>query len=47
LGLAGNYGKRVKFNRCGQFKGPGMIGELRISDPVPRRVSGVYINEAF
>lgn len=47
LGLAGNYGKRVKFNRCGQFQGPGMIGELRISDPVPRRVSGVYINEAF
>ncbi|MCA3080533.1 MAG: hypothetical protein ING71_17295 [Rhodocyclaceae bacterium] len=47
LGLAGNYGKRVKFNRCGQFQGPGMIGELRVSDPVPRRVSGVYINEAF
>jgi len=47
LGLAGNYGKRVKFNRCGQFKGPGMIGEMRVSDPVPRRVSGMYINEAF
>jgi hypothetical protein len=47
LGLAGNYGKRVKFNRCGQFKGPGMIGEIRVSDPLPRRISGAYINEAF
>jgi hypothetical protein len=47
LGLAGDYGKRVKFNRCGQFKGPGMIGELRTSDPIPRRVSGMYVNEAF
>ncbi len=47
LGLAGNYGKRVKFNRCGQFQGPGILAELRVSDPVPRRVSGVYINEPF
>ena len=47
LGLQAEYNKRVRFNRIGQFKPPGIIGELSISDPVPRRVSGVYVNEAF
>lgn len=47
LGLAGEYNKRVRFNRIGQFKPPGIIGELMVSDPVPRRVSGVYVGEAF
>jgi hypothetical protein len=47
LGLAGDYTKRVRFNRCGQFRSPGMVGEMLISDPVPRRISGVYMNEDF
>ena len=46
LGLQGEYNKRVRFNRIGQFKPPGIIGELMVSDPVPRRVSGVYVGEA-
>jgi hypothetical protein len=47
IGLQGEYNKRVRFNRIGQFKPPGIIGEMSISDPVPRRVSGVYVGEAF
>jgi hypothetical protein len=47
LGQQGEYNKRVRFNRIGQFKPPGIIGELMVSDPVPRRVSGVYVGEAF
>lgn len=47
LGLQGEYNKRVRFNRIGQFKPPGIIGEMMVSDPVPRRVSAVYVGEAF
>jgi len=45
LGAQGRYRTRARWTRCGMFDPPGGLLEFRISDPSPRRVSGVYINE--
>ena len=31
----------------GQYKGPGALFEFRVSDPVPRRISGAYLDGGF
>jgi len=47
VGKTGEYSKRVIARRLGQFKPPYVIAEISISDPVPRRISGIYFNEGF
>jgi len=47
LGRAGEYNRRVRFNRLGQFIPPAFVAELRVSDPVPRRISGAYVQGEF
>lgn len=47
LGLAGEYRKRVEWRALGLASAPGFMVEFRLSDPVPLRVSGVFVNEPF
>lgn len=47
LGASGNYKKLVQWRSLGMFSQPGMLFEFRLTDPVPLRVSGVYVNEAY
>lgn len=47
LGRQGNYRTKVQWRACGQAAQPGFLAEFRCSDPVPLRVSGASINEAF
>jgi hypothetical protein len=44
LGNLGQHAKRVRWDRLGMFSPPGAAFRFRISSPVPRRVSGAYIN---
>jgi hypothetical protein len=46
LGQQGEYRTRTIWRRCGMFDAPGMLGEIRISDPVGFRLSNVGVNEA-
>ena len=45
LGSQGNYRTRAQVRRWGRFDFPGFLAEGRCTDPVPLRVSGVYVNE--
>ena len=45
LGAQGRYRTRARWTRLGMFDPPGGLMEFRITDPAPRRVSGVYVNE--
>lgn len=45
LGAQGRYRNRARWTRCGSFDFPGALFEFRITDPAPRRVSGVLVNE--
>lgn len=45
LGAQGDYRTRTIVRRLGTYDYPGFMAEGRITDPVPRRISGVYINE--
>lgn len=47
LGVQGNYRKRIEWRAQGQASAPGFLAEFRLTDPVPLRVSGVFINEPF
>lgn len=47
LGRAGEYYKRVVWNRLGQFKPPGLLVRFTVSDPVPRRVTGAMVDQQF
>jgi hypothetical protein len=47
LGVQGDYRKRVQWRRLGQASRPGFLCEVRVTDPVPFRVSGVTVNEPF
>ena len=47
LGEQGQYRKRVQWRGLGQAARPGFLGEVRVSDPVPFRASGVTINEPY
>lgn len=46
LGVAGEYRARPQWRRLGMFDAPGAMFRFRVTDPVPLRVSGVFINEA-
>ena len=46
LGAQGAYRNKAEWRRCGMYDFPGMLCEVRVTDPVPFRVSGVLINEA-
>jgi len=46
LGSTGQYDGEVRWNRCGQFKGSGVLFEFEVSDPVVRRITGVRANVA-
>lgn len=47
LGSQGNYRRKTFWNSLGQFSYPGVLVEVRVSDPVPFRVSGLALNEPF
>lgn len=47
LGQQGEYRKRVEWRALGQASYPGFMAEFRLTDPVPLRVSGVFVNEPF
>lgn len=46
LGAQGRYNVKTQWRRVGTFAFPGALFEIRITDPVPFRVSGVFVNEA-
>jgi len=45
LGEQGAYRKSVQWRALGMFDAPGALFEIRVTDPVPFRVSGAYYNE--
>jgi hypothetical protein len=45
LGVQGKYRRLVEYRALGMFSFPGFIAEIRVTDPVPFRVSGIKINE--
>lgn len=47
LGTQGKYRKKTFWSSLGQFSYPGALAELRVTDPVPFRVSGLTYNEPF
>lgn len=47
LGAQGEYRQRVQWRALGQASYPGLFGEMRVTDPVPLRVSGVLVNESW
>lgn len=47
LGAQGEYRTRVEWRSLGLASAPGFLCEFRVSDPVPFRVSGVFINEQY
>lgn len=47
LGTQGKYRKKTFWNSLGQFSYPGVLVELRITDPVPFRVSALALNQPF
>lgn len=47
LGVQGQYRARTVWSSMGQFGYPGCLVQIRCSDPVPFRVSGLTYNEPF
>jgi hypothetical protein len=47
LGRQGSYRARTMWSSMGQFGYPGVLVQIRCSDPVPFRVSGLTYNEPF
>lgn len=47
LGKRGEFRTNVRWLSCGLFSYPGVLFEFRITDPVPFRVSSVYVNEPY
>lgn len=47
MGDRGRYRRKTFWNSLGQFSYPGVLVELRITDPVPFRVSALVMNERF
>ena len=47
LGEQGKYRKRVQWRAVGMASRPGFLGEFRVTDPVPLRVSSALINETY
>lgn len=47
LGEQGKYRKLVQWRAAGMASRPGFLGEFRVTDPVPFRVSSALINETY
>jgi hypothetical protein len=47
LGLQGEYRKRVEWRALGMASAPGFMCEIKLTDPVPLRASGIFVNEPF
>lgn len=47
LGRQGRYNERVEWRALGMFSQPGFLVEFRVTDPVPFRVSGAFVNEPY
>jgi hypothetical protein len=45
LGQQGEYETDTRWRRCGTYARPGMLGEIRVTDPVGLRISAVLVNE--
>jgi hypothetical protein len=45
LGKQGSYRSVVEYRALGMFSFPGFLAEIRVTDPIPFRVSGIKINE--
>jgi hypothetical protein len=45
LGVQGDYRQVPEFRALGQFDFPGFLGECRVTDPVPFRLSAVKVND--
>lgn len=45
LGVQGDYRSQPEWRALGMASQPGAVYEFRVSDPVPFRVSGVFVNE--
>lgn len=45
LGERGEFRKRVTWRRLGYFDNPGMLVQVRLTDPAPLRVTRAFINE--
>ena len=46
LGPQGDYRKVIQYNALGMFSLPGAMFQIRLTDPVPYRVSGFYDNQS-
>lgn len=47
LGAQGEYRKTVRWQSLGFFGNPGILVEIRVTDPVPFRVSDLEVNESY
>lgn len=47
LGAQGNYRERVEWRALGYASQPGFLAQWRLTDPVPLRTSGAFIQEPF
>lgn len=47
LGETGQYLRKTFWSSMGQFSYPGLLIEIRMTDPTPFRVSGLVFNEPF
>lgn len=47
LGQQGQYRAKTVWSSMGQFGYPGVLAQVRCSDPVPFRISGLSFNEPF
>ena len=47
LGKQGQYQKLVEWRAQGQASQPGWLSEFRVTDPVPFRASGAFVNERY
>lgn len=47
LGTQGSYRKIVRWSSLGFFGNPGILVEIRVTDPVPFRVSDMTANESY
>jgi hypothetical protein len=47
FGENGQYRKNIMWRSLGSFGRPGFVCQVRVTRPVPFRVSGVYINEPY
>lgn len=45
LGAQGDYRKVIEYRALGMFNLPGFLAQVRLTDPVPFRISGFYDNE--